>query len=211
MRLCTGRGVIKVLVSSKKVNIDQLRLSFSKVEHLLKVDIDVSYFDIKSISAENALELKSAQSANIAIYVIDDSKLPRLLSAPEEGWSIVNIDSLINLSEKVFSSRVIKEVMRATSLATGCGNVGGCMQPVVDLNSLDALISDSFPINMRPQVYKSIEAFGIEPRIEASYKVACQQGWAPAPTNDIQKAIWDKVHAAPKNPMKIEFDPKKGR
>ena len=34
---------------------------------------------------------------------------------------------------------------------------------------------------------------------------------APAPTNEFQKAVWDKVHAIPQNPMKIEFDPKKGR
>ena len=44
----------------------------------------------------------------------------------------------------------------------------------------------------------------------STYKKACQEGWVSAPTNDIQKAIWDKVHAAPKNPMKIEFDSKKG-
>ena len=44
-----------------------------------------------------------------------------------------------------------------------------------------------------------------------TYKEACEEGWAPAPTNEIQKAIWDKVRATPKNPMKIEFDPKKGR
>ena len=29
----------------------------------------------------------------------------------------------------------------------------------------------------------------------ASYKVACEEGWAPAPTNDFQKAIWEKVKA----------------
>jgi hypothetical protein len=207
----TGRGIVKILVASKKVNMDLLRISISKIERLMKVNTEVLYIDNKNVSVENALKLKGEQKANIAVFVIENSKLPRLLSAPEEGWSIVNIDSLINSSEKVIFNRINKEVIRATSLATGCANVGGCMQQVVDVNSLDALISDSFPINMRAQIYKSIESFGIEPRIEASYKVACQQGWAPAPTNDIQKAIWDKVHAAPKNPIKIEFDPKKGR
>ena len=52
---------------------------------------------------------------------------------------------------------------------------------------------------------------GVTPARKGIYEAACQQGWAPAPTNDIQKAIWDKVHAVPATPMKIEFDPKKGR
>jgi len=38
-----------------------------------------------------------------------------------------------------------------------------------------------------------------------------EEGWAPAPTNEYQKIVWDKVHAIPQKPMKIEFDPKKGR
>ena len=43
------------------------------------------------------------------------------------------------------------------------------------------------------------------------YSAAVQEGWAPTPTDTVQKAIWDKVNATPKTPMKIEFDPKKGR
>jgi hypothetical protein len=50
----------------------------------------------------------------------------------------------------------------------------------------------------------------VAPRI-VPYKLACEEGWAPAPTNEYQKAIWDETHAIPANPMKIEFDPKKGR
>ena len=46
---------------------------------------------------------------------------------------------------------------------------------------------------------------------KVTYKDACEAGWASKPTNIWQKAIWDKVHTTPKNPMKIEFDPKKGR
>ena len=44
-----------------------------------------------------------------------------------------------------------------------------------------------------------------------TYAAACRMGWAPPPTNDIQRVIWDKVHAVPAKPMKIEFDPKTGK
>ena len=52
---------------------------------------------------------------------------------------------------------------------------------------------------------------GILPVRTTTYLQACQEGWAPMPTNAVQKAIWEKVRAIPQSPMKIEFDPKKGR
>ena len=57
----------------------------------------------------------------------------------------------------------------------------------------------------------SATALGAYVKRRTSYQKACEEGWAPLPTNDVQKAIWDKVHAVPKNPMKIEFDPKQGK
>ena len=36
---------------------------------------------------------------------------------------------------------------------------------------------------------------GIKPLHRAPYVAAVEQGWAPPPTNDIQKAIWDRVKA----------------
>ena len=56
-----------------------------------------------------------------------------------------------------------------------------------------------------------LPTYGLMPWKQTTYKKACQEGWAPAPTNEYQKAIWDKIHSVPANPMKIEFDPKKGR
>ena len=41
------------------------------------------------------------------------------------------------------------------------------------------------------------------------YRKACEEGWAPQPTNDVQKAIWDKVHAMPTEPLKIKPETKK--
>ena len=39
------------------------------------------------------------------------------------------------------------------------------------------------------------KSHGLASAKRVAYKKACQEGWAPAPTNDIQKAIWDKVMA----------------
>ena len=42
---------------------------------------------------------------------------------------------------------------------------------------------------------KNLRRFGIKPYYRCSYKAAVKQGWAPAPTNEVQKAIWDAVKA----------------
>lgn len=55
----------------------------------------------------------------------------------------------------------------------------------------------------------SAKAYGINTIAIATYRTACQQGWAPAPTNDVQKAIWDEVHTLPSEPIKIKPESKK--
>ena len=59
----------------------------------------------------------------------------------------------------------------------------------------------------------SATALGAYVKRRTSYHKACEEGWAPAPTNEVQKAIWEQVKAdkerGPTNPIKIE-PPKKG-
>ena len=78
---------------------------------------------------------------------------------------------------------------------------------VKDLDTVQEFI----PIDMGARWTDYLKNLGVTPAYQRTYKQACIEGWAPNPTNEYQKAIWDRVHAAPKNPMKIEFDPKKGR
>ena len=78
---------------------------------------------------------------------------------------------------------------------------------VQELDSMQPFI----PVDVFDKIDASAKKRGLRPEILANYYEACEQGWAPAPTNDIQKAILDKVHAIPANPIKIKFDPKKGR
>ncbi len=207
----TGKGIIKVIVSSDKFDFAILERPLSAVEKFMKIRVEVVRGE--SATVENAKNRMTLDKANVAVYVVENPKLPRLLTAPEEGWAIVNVLPLNEGSPKqeVFERRIIKETMRGLSLATGCANVGGCMQPVSDIKSLDFLVAETYPLNARAQIYKALEEFGVEPRTEASYKVACQQGWAPAPTNEIQKAIWNQVRQLPTNPISIEFDPNRGK
>jgi hypothetical protein len=61
--------------------------------------------------------------------------------------------------------------------------------------------------DMIDAIRRNMKARGITQTMISSYLKACEQGWAPAPTNDYQRAIWEKVKAdkerGPTNPITI--------
>ncbi len=145
------------------------------------------------------------------IYMIDDIAKPGLVIVPEEGWGIVNVAKLGNNN---LTERTLKELWRALAFVCGAANTDmpHClMKPVFKPEDLDKLQTTTICPEPLMKMEQHLNKMGIKRFFKTTYLQACREGWAPAPTNDIQKAIWDKVHAAPKNPMKIEFDPKKGR
>ena len=174
----------------------------------------------QATSADVFSPVKTAWSGNrktgAVVSVVDLPNWTSLLLAPENGWAQVNVAALAkdDPSNEVLETRVKKELWRAFVLLFGGGNshiAGDLMRPINSLQDLDAfpnLAPGPEPFNA---MLEGAKARGITVVFRTTYKNACEQGWAPAPTNEYQKAIWDKVHAAPKNPMKIEFDPKKGR
>lgn len=158
----------------------------------------------------------SAKLANpdfsMIVMLINGGTLhPRLSVFPEERIGLINADRFSSiLLEKI----LLREIWRTIGFTGGTGYAPyrGCvMQPAFNDNEIAALMGDVLqPVTLQP--FRKFETrFNMKRTRMVPYELACEQGWAPAPTNDVQKAIWDKVHAAPKNPIKIEFDSKKGR
>lgn len=143
------------------------------------------------------------------IYIIDDPARPGLVVVPEEGWATVNV---AKYGDKNLAERVNKELWRAFSFVCGAADTGTAhclLRPIFkpeDLDSDDAKTISPVPLmNMEAH----IKAMGIKKFLRTTYKQACISGWAPAPTNEIQKVIWDKVHEMPTEPIKIKPETKK--
>ena len=151
--------------------------------------------------------------AQVGVILLDDNRLPALLSAPEEGWSIVNVAKLHeNHEESVLPHRARREVLRAFGLAAGAmyaAHGDFVLQPIRKPSDLDSLKREEFGISMLRIFPLSLPYYGITPWYQTTYSKACEEGWAPAPTNEFQKAIWDKVHAMPTAPIKIKPETKK--
>ena len=167
-------------------------------------------------SPDKPLTLKAKHKADIAVVIVAEDDAPALLTAPEESWSVVNVRALKqNLKsdaavEKFFDSRCRKEIMRGFVCASGglSSSFPGNIMNVVRIEDLD-LCEEFVPFDKISVIKQHLKNRGVTPIRYATYRIACREGWAPAPTNDVQKAIWDKVHALPTEPLKIKPEEKK--
>jgi len=152
---------------------------------------------------------------NASLFVVDDAALPSLVSAPEDRWAMVNVAPLRKgrgENGAFFAARVGKELTRGFALLAGAqdssfrGTLVGCM---TGAEQLDVYEDNRLPVDVTKRFANYVRGYGIKPAEEVTYRKACQEGWAPAPTNDVQKAIWDKVHTMPTEPIKIAPEAKK--
>ena len=161
-----------------------------------------------------AAKVAKEKSVGAAILLVNDARLPSITVAPEKSWAIVNVKPLSDdfPPKNVLALRVRKELVRAAAWALGAGE--SMMKPcimqyeptVADLDANRLLVPSPDPL-MR--MVNGALARGIDTIRIDTYKRACQEGWAPTPTNDVQKAIWDEIHALPTEPIKIKPETKK--
>ena len=168
-------------------------------------------------TSDYVTELHRTKAA-LAAFVVEETNTPSSLIALNDGWAIVNVAKLKDnlpqgpMQKPLLNARFRKELAKTFAVLSGASlsqfpdNIMTSTKPT-DLDAFQEFI----PGDLLGRMMSHYRKIGVTPAMFATYRTACRQGWAPAPTNDVQKAIWDKVHAVPAAPMKIEFDPKKGR
>ena len=208
------KGKIVIVNAQKKLPLDKLRTGMDEFAQMQQ--FKVKFIEGASTTPDKASADMAKIGADVAVFIQEnpESKLT-LLSAPEQRWTIINA-SAINAdarNDEFAAARIRKELMRGFLCAAGTMNSqypGSIMGAIKEPKDLDKMLEDA-PIDAIQRAIESLKVYGVTPQEVSTYKKACQEGWAPQPTNEYQKAIWDEVRAIPSNPMKIEFDPKKGR
>ena len=169
-------------------------------------------FRMEKRDAFEAGQTDGLEKAGAVISIVDVPNRPSLLIAPEDGWAQVNVAALAkdNPSTETLGVRAKKELWRAFVILFGGGNSrfhDDLMRPIASLKDLDSspnLVSSPEPFNA---VTEGAKARGITPLYRVTYKRACKEGWAPAPTNEFQRAIFEQVKAdkerGPTNPITI--------
>jgi hypothetical protein len=146
-------------------------------------------------AAKKALE----DSRNAAVIVLgDDASLPTLLIAPEDRWAVLNVAPLAEppVEQTKITERVNKELWRTFAFLMGAANstFDGClMKPVFSPQDIDSLPGKAVCPEPLGKIMGQMTKLGIKQIQITTYREAVEQGWAPAPTNTIQRAIWDDV------------------
>ena len=169
-----------------------------------------------SLRDDAAFNFKAPRiEGNATLFVIDDESMPPILVAPESRWAFVNVAAVAKEKRPAFfEARMKKELSRGFAYLCGAANSQypqALTRGIVDHRDLDRNPNFGLPVDVMQRFRSYMEPLGVRPAQVSTYKKACREGWAPAPTNDVQKAIWEKVHAIPDKPMTIEFDPKKDK
>lgn len=185
-------------VANKQKTFTDQQVSDAVAAARLKSFLPVAKANDSSVALIDLVEVEGADA--LAVY-------------PESLRAVVNLKALSadGAKAEVVYERLKKELVRAVVFVMGSGSTSyDITRPVRKLADLDQ-IEFAAPSAETLTHLAVCRRVGVMPLRFATYYQACREGWAPEPTNEVQSAIWKEVHAVPKDPMKIEYDPKKGR
>lgn len=189
---------ILVLNTQKRIPADIARQAGADISRILRVPIQYKEEDKALDPMETASEVLKDKAIAVLLIVSDTPKYPSMLVAPESRWVVVNTAALAsgNPASDVLASRLNKEIWRAFGMVLGGGvsSFPDClMQPVFKVEQLDELKGKAISPDPLPRMLRTMTKLGIKPQRLTSYRKACEEGWAPMPTNALQKAIWDEI------------------
>jgi len=149
-------------------------------------------------AARAALSGKGA--AGVAVVLSDEgADAPGMTVYPEDRMALVNASRAApkGTAPDVASRRLATQLWRAVCFAAGGVNTRSphcaLSSTVLSAEDIDGLSARMPNPDACAQVLASAERLGLARVRTATYRAACMQGWAPAPTNDIQRAVWDEV------------------
>ena len=202
----SGKGALVIVNAQNRLPADDLRQVCKEItdalNRRLRLEPATADFD--------PAEARKAFGADVALTVVDRPGRPVSLIALEDRWAAVNLAALP--SDGDFAALAKREVLRTFAVVSG-GYIAQFPDTLMSARDLKGVAAAELyvtaDVTRRQDVF--LDSIGVTAVVSGSYTRACREGWAPVPTNDVQRAIWDEVHAIPKKPIKIEFDPKKGR
>lgn len=214
-----GKGAITLFSCQTKLGTNEV-VGITKPFYT-SIFIPVNVVTVKDAFAFDAVpRLMASTDGKVSVFLVDDKTLPPSLVAPESKWGLVNVAAAAQgaSGDAVVKARLEKLFTRVAGQLVGVlapRSRKGVMSWVNTVDGLDALTSAQLTFDLLANATPRMSFIGITPGRRASYKRACEEGWAPPPSNDLQREIADMVKKEmtkePTDPIKIKFDPKKGK
>lgn len=186
-----------VLLDARETDKSMLTNLTAAAESMVSIICEVRQIKLPATDAPSRVAFDAKKNgAGAVILFYEREGDPVLSTFPEDAVSLVNLQPLQDPDYNTYRRRLVKEFWRSLGFALGgYGNpmqLGTSFQPVFSVADLDAVKGFSLSpmhINSMQQVKGRLKLFGRNP---VPYSRACREGWAPTPTNSVQKAIYDK-------------------
>ena len=208
-------GTFLFVNAQKRIDRDVLEKSVASLASEFSIDLRLVDGEPPRIDAAPAA--LASLKAKGAIWIVDSTTLPIALVASEDGWAFLNVAPLLAdaPAPAVLQKRVGKFVYRTFANANGIGDspmMPACvMKQAVGVKGVDQLLCATYSPEACSKISSYLTIAGYKRCRRGTYYDACEEGWAPAPTNAVQKAIWDKVHELPSKPLTISRESEKKR
>lgn len=205
-----NNGCVLVANAQKRIPAAKIKSPIGYMRVHAKMAISMRDVDAAAAANPGAGSAK-ALGATVVLFIKDDPNCKStILVSPDERWGFVNLAAL-NVDEpgdEVLADRICKATNRALCFLLGSGGsrfpntlVGAFRNGVKDY---ERFANDGLPPDVFASMASYLNGIGVRPVVRATYRKACEQGWAPQPTNDCQRAIWKEVHTLPSKPLKLE-------
>lgn len=193
----SGARIIIVDGREKRDNAPARAVKVLRNTYRISVTNSVQQIENAKCPALAVREMVKSEKALMVIAIIDSDTASSLTIMPEDRSAVVNAARCgIGATDDEKEERIVKEIWRAIGFISGVG------YSTDETSVMQALTSPVELDNCRFQVLKPgemqrlrtmMDKFGSKLGRRTTYKQAVKEGWAPAPTNSYQKAIWDNI------------------
>ena len=196
--MCKGKGSAIVVADFRKTPTD-LSETVAKISKFISSYVEVRHIPIEGDAIKSAFSERDKEGVAAVIALADEGTgSPSLSVFPENRVAVINVGRLKEgADEALLTARINKEVWRGVAFALG-GYASEHPCALKTVNSLEDLDKNCLSMTCPPVNFKAADSarkFGVAPYGPVPYGIAVKRGLAPAPTNDIQKAVWDRVMA----------------
>lgn len=209
MRPAQGKS-IQFANEQTMVPADILQAAAEEMSRAVGLNIVVS---APTVPNTNPALLRDEKVAAVVVVRAEKDATATMLVAPEDAWAVLDVGRLAKdgAGKDVLAERVRRELWRTTAIMLGASDstFRPCLlEPVHSLSDLDSLKAKVVCPEPLGSIQRNAKKLGCGSPVYTTYRVACQEGWAPPPTNDLQKAIWERARAekerGPSNPLQIK-------
>jgi hypothetical protein len=194
-----GEGSFLILDIQKQVSREVIDAVIKDVSRAFSFSSKV--VQLEETDAPRAIRSQLAKAEiGMVIALTDIPNEEGLLLAPESRWAIVNISRLAEgkPSKEKIDERFRKEIWRAIGYLMG-GNNQSSKASLLHVNKGGQDLDQLNNVAMDPAIFANIvavaKAWNLKLCSPTTYRNACEEGWAPMPTNNFQKAIMEEVKA----------------